>query len=167
MVERADIMRAEGAGLARAPGAPPGPSGADSDGRLLGLWLHGKSPATVEAYRSDLSKFVDFTEGKPLRAVTLADVQEFADFVSELLAPASRARILAALKSLFAFGHQVGYLPFDVGRPVKLPARRDERAERMHSSHDVHSMKAHAKRGRDRALLRAQKIWGLRVTQNV
>jgi hypothetical protein len=32
-----------------------------------------------------------------LRAVTLADVQDFADFLSELLAPASQARILAAL----------------------------------------------------------------------
>jgi hypothetical protein len=96
-------------------------SGADTDGRSIGLWLHGKSEATKEAYRWDLAKFVDFTEGKPLRTVTLADVQDFTDFISELLAPASRARILAALKSLFAFGHQVGYLPFDVGRPVKLP----------------------------------------------
>ena len=90
-----------------------GLSGADTDERLVGLWLHGKSEGTVEAYRSDISKFVDFTEGKPLRAVTLADVQDFADFISELLALASRARTLAALKSLFAFGHQVGYLPFE------------------------------------------------------
>jgi len=129
--------------------------------------LHGKSEATKEAYRSDLSKFLDFTEGKPLRAVTLADVQEFADFLSELLAPASQARILAALKSLFAFGHQVGYLPFDVGRPVKLPPRRNERAERMLSADDVHSMIAHSKEGRDRALVRTLYIGGLRVTEAV
>jgi integrase/recombinase XerD len=37
--------------------------------------------------------------------------QESAALVSELLTPASQARILAALKSLCAFGHQVGYLP--------------------------------------------------------
>ena len=144
-----------------------GLSGAETDGRLIGLWLHGKSVATVEAYRSDLAKFLDFTAGKPLRSVTLADVQEFADFLSELLAPASQARILAALKSLFAFGHQVGYLPFDVGRPVKLPARRDERAERILSADDVHAMIAHAKKGRDRALVRALYIGGLRVTETV
>jgi integrase/recombinase XerD len=142
-------------------------SGADNDGRLIGLWLHGKSAATKEAYRSDLAKFVDFTEGRPLRTVTLADVQDFADFLSELLAPASQARILAALKSLFAFGHQVGYLPFDVGRPVKLPSRRDERAERILTVDDVHSMIAHAKEGRDRALVRALYIGGLRVTETV
>ena len=128
MLERA--QGAEVVQLVDTPAVDGGLSGADTDARLIGLWLHGKSAATVEAYRSDLAKFMDFTEGKPLRTVTLADVQEFADFLSELLAPASQARILAALKSLFAFGHQVGYLPFDVGRPVKLPARRDERAER-------------------------------------
>jgi integrase/recombinase XerD len=142
-------------------------SGADTDSRLIELWLHGKSAATQEAYRSDLSKFFDFTEGKPLGAVTLADVQDFADFISDLLAPASRARILAALKSLFAFGHQVGYLPFDVGRPVKLPSRRDERAERILSADDVHSVIAHAKKGRDRALIRTLYIGGLRVAEAV
>ena len=142
-------------------------SGADTDGRLIELWLHGKSEATQEAYRSDLTKFLDFTESKPLRTVTLADVQEFADFISELLAPASQARILAALKSLFAFGHQVGYLPFDVGRPVKLPSRRDERAERILSADDVHSIIAYAKRGRDQALIRTLYIGGLRVAEAV
>lgn len=147
--------------------APPDPSGADTDARLVGLWLHGKSTATQEAYGSDLAKFLDFIEGKPLRAVTLADVQEFSDFISELLAPASQARVLAALKSLFAFGHQVGYLPFDVGRPVKLPARRGDRAERILPADDVHSMIAHAKKGRDRALIRTLYIGGLRVTEAV
>ncbi|MDP9477786.1 MAG: tyrosine-type recombinase/integrase [Actinomycetota bacterium] len=146
---------------------PTGVSGATTDGRMVELWLHGKSEATKEAYRSDLSKFADFTEGRPLRTVTLADVQGFADFLSELLAPTSQARILAALKSLFAFGHQVGYLPFDVGRPVKLPPQRDQRAERILSVDDVHSMIAHAKKGRDRALIRALYIGGLRVTETV
>lgn len=142
-------------------------SGADTDGRLIGLWLHGKSEATKSAYRSDLSKFLDFIEGKLLRTVTLADLQDFGDFISELLAPASQARILASLKSLFAFGHQVSYLPFDVGRPVKLPSFRDERAERILSADDVHSVIAHAKAGRDRALIRTLYIGGLRVAEAV
>lgn len=149
------------------PAVDGGLSGAGTDERLVGLWLHGKSTATKEAYWTDLAKFVDFTEGKPLRSVTLADVQEFADFISELLAPASQARILAALKSLFAFGHQVGYLPFDVGRPVKLPPRRDQRAERILSADNVHAMIAHAKKGRDRTLVRTLYIGGLRVTETI
>ena len=103
----------------------------------------------------------------PLGRFTLADVQEFADFLSELLAPATQARILAAMKSLFSFGHQVGYLPFDVGRPVKLPSRRDDRAQRILSADDVHSMIAYAKNGRDRALVRTLYIGGLRVAEAV
>ena len=78
------------------------------------MWLHCKSEDTRGAYRSDLSKFVDLTGGKPLKTVALADIQEFANFVSEVRTPSSQARLLAALKSLFAFGHQVGYLPFEV-----------------------------------------------------
>ncbi len=165
MLDRAE--RAQAAEVTSPYRTPSGLSGADSDGWLVELWLHGKSGATEEAYRSDLAKFLDFAAGKPLRTVTLADVQEFADFLSGLLAPASQTRVLAALKSLFAFGHQVGYLPFDVGRPVKLPARRDERAERILSADDVHSMIAHSKKGRDRALIRTLYIGGLRVTETV
>jgi site-specific recombinase XerD len=147
--------------------AQPNLSGARSDERLIQLWLHGKSAATRAAYVSDLAKFADFVGGKPLSTVTLADVQEFADFLSKLLAPATQARILAAIKSLFSFGHQVGYLPFDVGRPVKLPPRRDDRAERILTADDIHSMIAHAKKGRDRALIRTLYIGGLRVTEAV
>lgn len=151
----------------RPGGVPADPSGAETDERLIELWLHGKSQATRAAYTSDLTKFLDFTEGKPLRTVTLADVQGFADFLSVLLAPATQARILAAIKSLFAFGHQVGYLPFDVGRPVKLPGRRDDRAERILSADDVHSIIAQAKSKRDKALLRTLYIGGLRVAEAV
>ena len=41
--------------------------------------MHGKNAATVEAYRSDLTKCSNFTEGKPLRAVTLADIRGLAE----------------------------------------------------------------------------------------
>src|SRR5207237_1309176 len=44
---------------------------------------------------------------------------------------------LAAVKSLLAFGHRLGYLPFDVGRVVRLPPRRDTLAERILSEADV------------------------------
>lgn len=165
MIERGERTRAVESIQAR--DTPPDLSGAGNDGRLIELWLHGKSAATKEAYRSDLAKFLDFIDYKPLETVTLSDVQEFADFISALLAPASQARILAAIKSLFAFGHQVGYLPFDVGRPVKLPSRRDDRAERIISADDVHAMIAHAREGRDRALIRTLYIGGLRVAEAV
>ena len=51
---------------------------AGSDEQLLKLWLHGRSPNTQRAYGSDVSRFRSFVS-KPLHAVTLADLQDFAD----------------------------------------------------------------------------------------
>ena len=41
------------------------------------------------------------------------------------VARSSRARTLAAVKSLLAFGQRTGYLPLNVGAALKLPARKD------------------------------------------
>ncbi len=55
-------------------------------------------------------------------------------------APASRARKISSVKSLFGFGHRLGYLPFDVGRVVKRPKLKDALAERILSEGDVHKL---------------------------
>src|SRR5262245_14536109 len=102
---------------------------ADSDDQLVALWLHGRSAATQRAYRADADRFLR-TVGRPLRALTLGDVQRFADDLVAL-APASQARTLAAVKSLLGFGHKLGYLAFDVGRAVRLPKVRGALAERI------------------------------------
>ena len=57
-----------------APGAGHGPvlavpRQADSDETLVALWLHGRSPRTQRAYRSDIAGFLAHV-AKPLRAVT-------------------------------------------------------------------------------------------------
>jgi len=56
------------------------------------------------------------------------------------LAPASRARKISSIKSLFGFGHRLGYLPFDVGRVVRRPKLKDTLAERILSEGDVHRL---------------------------
>ncbi len=70
-------------------GALPNFSGAETDPRLIELWLRDKAPEMRCQYAQDLEKFSDFSGGKPLSSVTLADLQEFAEFVSVLVAPAS------------------------------------------------------------------------------
>ena len=147
-------------------GAPTGMSGAVTDVRLIELWLFGKSEKTKEAYLADYGKLRLFLGAKPLRSVTLSDLQEFAEDVS-VLGDAYRARVLAAVKSLFSFGHQTGYLPFDVGRAVKIPPRRDALAERILSHEEVVDTISAAKKGRDRTLLRSLYIGGLRVEEAV
>ena len=62
--------------------------------------------------------------------VALADLQEFANSLAELSA-VSRYRCLFSVKSLLAFGHRIGYLPFDGGRVLRLPSVRHSLAERI------------------------------------
>jgi hypothetical protein len=50
------------------------PMQAESDAQLIGLWLHGRSVSTQSAYTGDVQSFLAHV-GKPLRAVTLGDLQ--------------------------------------------------------------------------------------------
>jgi integrase/recombinase XerD len=90
--------------------------------------------------------------GKPLARVTLADLQEFANSLAELSA-ASRYRCLSSVKSLLAFGHWIGYLPFNVGRVLRLPSVRHSLAERILPEADLHRMLSLEPDERNRILL--------------
>lgn len=110
---------------------------ASTDAQLIELWLHGRSPATAKAYRGDVDRFIHAV-GRPLHSVTLQDLQAYADGLADAeLSTASRARMLASVKSLFAFAHKLGYLPFDVARVVRLPKVQGKLAERILSEAQV------------------------------
>ncbi len=95
------------------------------------MWLHGCSLHTQRAYRADVARFLAFV-AEPLPAVTLGDLQAFADALAQQdLAPSSRVRTLAAVKSLLAFGQRTGYLPLNVGAALKLPPKKDKLSERI------------------------------------
>jgi integrase/recombinase XerD len=136
---------------------------ASSDDHLLKLWLHGRGANTQRAYRGDVARFLALVT-KPLRHVTLAELQDFADSIGEL-APASQCRVLSSVKSLLAFGHRIGYLSFDVGGPLRLPATRNRLSERILDEGAVHSILAHEPSRRNRALLRLLYAAGLRVSE--
>jgi integrase/recombinase XerD len=136
---------------------------ASSDDQLLAIWLHGRSPHTQRAYRADIERF-QLRAGKPFRQVTLPDLQQFADSLSDL-APASRYRTLSALKSLLAFAHRIGYLPYDVGRALRLPVVRNRLAERILPEADLHRILSLEPLPRNRALLTLLYASGVRVSE--
>jgi integrase/recombinase XerD len=165
---RAEIVSVEA--VAEAPPMAPGlvPQ-AQTDAQLLALWLFGRSPHTQRADRREAARFLTHA-GRPLREVTLGDVQAFATALAgeaAALTPASRARALAAVKSLLAFGHRLGYLPFDVGGAVRLPRLRSALAERILSEADVHRLLALEPAPRNWVLLRLASAGGLRVSELV
>jgi site-specific recombinase XerD len=158
--------------IAVVPPAAALPSQAGSDEHLIRLWLHDKSANAQRAYLADISRFLAFVE-KPLRAVTLDDLQAFADTLSRpnregklVLTPAGR-RAVAATKSLLTFGQRVGYLQFNVGAAVRVRRPSQHRlSERILPEAAVQEV-LHAAKGhpRNHALLRFLYASALRVSE--
>jgi len=136
---------------------------ASTDQQLIDVWLHGRSQHTQRAYRGDVGRFLAFT-ARPLAQTTLSDLQAFADELNSM-APTSRARILSAVKSLLAFGQRTGYLPFNVGAPMRLPARKFTLAERILPEADVQRLLALESNQRDRIMFRLLYAGGLRAAE--
>jgi integrase/recombinase XerD len=138
---------------------------ATSDEGMISLWLglHVDRRNTVSAYTADARSFVRFV-GKPLRSVTVRDVQAFKASLDGL-ADTSIARRLSAIKSLIGFAHRVGYIAFDVGAPVRLPALKNRLSERILSEADVLHLLRVAPGERNGAMLRLIYGAGLRVSE--
>jgi site-specific recombinase XerD len=84
---------------------------AENDKQVMNLWLFGKADKTVKEYRRDIDSFMDSTGHKPLRFVTLADVQNYLASLDRY-APRTQGRKLAAIKSLLSFSQKIGWTPF-------------------------------------------------------
>ncbi len=136
-----------------------------TDEQLVELWLHGRSVHTRRAYRSDVERFIRFVN-RPLHQVSLADLQAFADLLNqEGLSPVSRRRILAAVKSLFAFGNTLGYLAFDTARPLRLEPIRDGLVDRLMAEDEIRRMIVMEPDLRNQMILVVMYAAGLRVSE--
>jgi site-specific recombinase XerD len=127
------------------------PVQARDDEQLIALWLHGRPASTQAVYRAAALRLLAFC-AKPIRMMTLGDLQAFVDSIEGK--PNTRKRIIASVKSLFTFGHKLGYLVVNVGAVVKLPPAKDERAARILSEDEVLRMIHKTDKPRDNVLLR-------------
>ena len=139
------------------------PAQAKSDDTLIALWLAGKANRTRRAYQDDVTAFLRFAD-KSLPQITLADLVAWGETLGEM-APASRARKLGAVKSLAAFGHRIGYLAFDIGAPLRLPAVKTTLAERILGECDVLRLLTLETNPRNHSLLRLLYAGALRVSE--
>ena len=102
------------------------------DAKIIELWVEKQpSPYTRGCYRRDSERLLNHAK-KPLSAITLADLQSFdRDLTRSGLAPISRVRTLAAVKSLFGFCHRMRYLPANPAAELALPSYEHRLAERI------------------------------------
>ncbi len=136
---------------------------ADNDYQVLAMWLHGGPAATQRAYSYEVQGLLAVT-GKPLAQITLGDLQAYFSGL-EPLAPASRARAVNAVKSLFRFAQRIGYLQFNPAAAILSPKIKNTLAERILSESDVHRLMAQEPHPRNRVLLRLMYAAGLRVSE--
>jgi len=142
----------------------PVPVQSSNDAETVGLWLHSKADKTRAAYVRDIDRFAAFIDRKPLPAVTLGDIQRFADSLEG--APATIRRTLAAVKSLFRFASKIGYIRFDPAAAVTLPKLKDELAARILPEGAVQRMLNTDKiPPRNAAILRLLYVGGLRAAE--
>ena len=138
---------------------------ADNDEQVVSLWLHGRSPHTQKAYAGDVVRFFKYVD-KQLKYIRLVDLQSFADsLIDEGLKPASQHRILASVKSLITFAHKIGYLKYDVSRPLRVPKFKDCLSERILSEAEVQRIIGMENNPRNRLLLRILYAGGIRVSE--
>jgi len=136
---------------------------AENDHQVLTMWLHGRPATTQRAYLFEVQGVLAILN-KPLVRITLGDLQ---DYFSGLvyLAPASLARAVNAVKSLFRFAQKIGYLKFNPAAAILSPKIKNTLAERILSEADVHRLLALEFQSRNRVLLRLMYAAGLRVSE--
>ncbi len=152
--------------------APTAPVQAETDEAMIRLWLDGLGPRTRRAYGADIRAF-NLAVNCPLREITLRDLQAYKAVLETLdpttgkpvLASATQARRLSSVKSLLTAAHELGYLAFNIGSRVRLPAIKQTLAERILSDEDVREMLTLERDPRNKALLRLLYMGGLRISE--
>lgn len=138
---------------------------AQNDQQLIELWLHGRPSKTQKAYRRDIAKAREAFH-KPLQKITLGDLQAYSDYLQdEELAPASIRRYLATIKSLFKFAHEIGYIPFDTAKPLRLPPLKDNLSHRILTEDEIHLLIEADRTPRNRMIVKLFYISGIRVSE--
>lgn len=106
--------------------------------KLISLWLHNKAGTTQATYRRDIAWFLAFVEARSLNLVTLEDLQAFHQaLIEQGLAYNTQRRRLMAVKSLLSFGHRVGAISVDCGKPFELKAATKTLHARIMSEADT------------------------------
>ncbi len=145
----------------------PAITSVSTDEMLTDLFIRSKrAAATKEAYGRDIAIFREFTNDVPLQTMTVETLLSFAEAIAETdAAVATQRRILSSIKSLFTYGHKIGYLPFNTAKMVNLPTVENTLTEKLLPESDVIAMIRLTERPLDLAILITLYATGMRVSE--
>lgn len=130
------------------------------------LWLHGKSPHTIELYHRTIVRLNAATGNKPLAWLTLEDVQLFCDRLEqEKLSDSSRRTYISVAKSLLSFASKCGLINFNVGASLRPPQAKDRLSERILDPDELNALLNADTSERNRLILKLFYYGGLRVSE--
>lgn len=136
-----------------------------TDEHLIQLWLHNKRPSTKECYRSMIKHFRNYVN-KPINQITLEDIYNFIDYLKASgYKPLSVADYTIPIKSLFSFAYNLGVLRVNIGSLVKKPKVKNELAERILLTEEVHRMIILEPNLRNKLILKVLYAGGLRASE--
>ncbi|HXF34264.1 MAG TPA: tyrosine-type recombinase/integrase [Candidatus Acidoferrales bacterium] len=152
----------------RAPRALESLAFADPDDyELVKLWLkrRASNPKTRRAYLYAVELYLASADRR-LRSQGMADVDRFADALqARELSPAYRAKLIAAIASLWSFGAETQYLRFNAAAGVARPKPPLDRGARILSAGQVNELIYGEPHPRNRLLLRTLYVAAPRVEE--
>lgn len=142
------------------------PSQAENDAQAINLWLHGKGKRTVTAYKKQLGHFLNWIQHKPLRFITLGDLQAYQDHLADSgLKETSQNAYLMTVKSLFSFTQKIGYTVYNPAAAIQGVKVKDELAQRILTESEVQAMIHLEENTRNKILLRFLYATGARASE--
>lgn len=135
----------------------------------------GASPLTIKSYREDLLQLEEFLRSAGCRTPAEATSPLLRRFAAGLhaagYAPATVARKLASLRSLYAFGQREGWVRANPAKPLRSP-RRARKLPRFLTGEEIARLLAAPQTAaagglRDRAILELMYSAGVRVQELV
>ncbi len=137
-----------------------------TDDTLVETWMHGLPESTQRAYRHEVRDLLDYT-GKHLQDITIFDLQAYDKEKLLKKANTSRARAIAAIKSLYKRIRQASLIAVNPAEFLRTPKVPETLAERYLTPEQVESIIAQVKTERDRVMLSLMYYTGMRVSEVV
>lgn len=138
----------------------------DSDETLIEMWLHGQPATTQRAYRREIRDLLSYT-GKHLQDITIFDLQAYERDRLMSKADTSRARAIAAIKSLYKRIRQANLIQVNPAEFLRTPKLKETQVERYMTPEQASSIIAQGKTPRDRAMMSLMYYTGMRVSEVV